>query len=141
MHRGARASKLKRSFRSSPVFAGTPMKTLLSFVALISFLSPAVLSAEEFALHRFERKQLTDVYYSEGAGFGDINGDGKTDLVYGPLWWAGPDWKTAREIYPPKPQNREGYADSFFNWVHDVNADGRPDLLLVGLPGTPAFLF
>lgn len=116
------------------------MKTLLSIVAVSLFLGSATL-AEEHALHRFERKQLTNVYFSEGAGFGDINGDGKTDLVYGPLWWAGPDWKVAKEIYPPKPQNREGYADSFFNWVHDVNGDGRPDLLLVGLPGTPAYLF
>src|SRR5688572_3287773 len=104
------------------------MKTpLLSLFALTLLSLPPLLAAEEFALHRFERKQLTDVYFSEGAGFGDINGDGATDLVYGPLWYAGPESTKAREIYKPVPQNREGYADSFFNWVHDLNGDGRPD--------------
>ncbi|MFO0916315.1 MAG: VCBS repeat-containing protein [Pirellulales bacterium] len=89
----------------------------------------------------FERHRLTDVYYSEGANAGDLNGDGKLDVVYGPYWYAGPDWKTAREIYPAKPQPREGYADNFFNWVYDFNGDQRPDIFVVGFPGTPAYVY
>ena len=115
------------------------LRLVLGLVLL--FVLPLVARGEDFFLHRFERRQLTDVYYSEGAGVGDINGDGAADVVYGPHWYAGPEFKTAREIYPAKPQNREGYADSFFNWVYDFNGDGRPDVLLVGLPGTPAFVF
>ncbi len=92
-------------------------------------------------LERFERIQLTDVYYSEGANAGDLNGDGEMDVVYGPYWYAGPDFRVSREIYPAKPQPREAYADNFFNWVFDFNGDGWKDVLVVGFPGTAAYVY
>ena len=33
-------------------------------------------SAKEYHLDTFEPVQMTDVYYSEGISYGDINGDG-----------------------------------------------------------------
>ena len=98
-------------------------------------------TAQDLKLHSFQRQQLTDVYYSEGANAGDINGDGKPDVVYGPYWFEGPDYKVKHEIYPAKPQNREGYADNFFNWIYDFNGDGRPDVLTVGFPGKPGYVY
>ncbi len=89
----------------------------------------------------FERIQLSDIYYAEGAGFGDVNGDGQLDLVYGPHWYAGPKFKKRVELYPAKPQPMSFYADNFFTWLHDFDGDGDADVLVVGLPGTPAFLF
>lgn len=102
---------------------------------------PAVVRGEERTLHTFDRRQLTDVYYSEGANAGDLNGDGKPDVVYGPYWFEGPTFEKKHEIYPAKPQNRKGYADNFFNWIYDFNGDGWNDILVVGLPGTPAYIF
>ena len=113
--------------------------TCLSAVALAAIASRAI--ADEKFVHEFERQQLTDVYYSEGANAGDIDGDGKPDVVYGPYWYAGPDFKKKFELYPPKGQNREGYADNFFNWVYDFNGDGRNDVFVVGFPGTPAYVY
>jgi putative membrane-bound dehydrogenase-like protein len=97
--------------------------------------------AQDFQVHRFERQQLTDVYFAEGANFGDFNKDGKPDAVHGPYWWEGPEFKTQREIYAPKPQNRDGYSTNFFTWVHDFTGDGWNDLVTVGLPGSAAILY
>jgi hypothetical protein len=110
-------------------------------LATIALALPAAARADERALHSFERKQLTDAYYSEGANAADINGDGQVDVVYGPVWFEGPDFAKAHEIYPAKPQNREGYADNFFNWIYDFNGDGWNDVFVVGFPGTPAYVY
>jgi putative membrane-bound dehydrogenase-like protein len=120
------------------------MRTLvLPLLLLVPALSPVsiVKAAEEFALHTFARQQLTDVYFSEGASTGDINQDGIADIVYGPYWFAGPDFKTKHEIYQPVPQNMNRYADHFFSWVHDFNRDGWNDVLVVGFPGTAAYVY
>lgn len=100
-----------------------------------------VAHAEPFYLHPFERVQLTDTYYSEGANVGDINGDGVVDVVHGPYWFAGPAYQEKFEIYAPKAQPREAYADSFFSWVYDFDQDGSNDVLSVGFPGTPAYVY
>lgn len=97
--------------------------------------------AEDYAIHSFESHQLSNEYYSEGIGVGDLDGDGHADVVYGPCWFAGPDFEAKHEIYPPKPQDREGYADHFFAWVHDFDGDGWNDVLTAGFPGTPGFVY
>ncbi len=95
----------------------------------------------DFKLRTFETRQLSDTYYSEGANFGDFDGDGINDVVYGPFWFQGPEFKTKHEIYKPVAQNVRGYADNFFSWVYDFNSDGNSDVLVVGFPGTPAYVY
>lgn len=112
---------------------------LAAFIS-ISFLVHAAM-AEDFLLHSFSRQQLSDVYYSEGIASGDVDKDGQIDVIYGPHWYAGPEFSKKQEIYPAVPQRREGYADNFFNWVHDFDRDGWNDILVVGFPGTPAFVY
>jgi hypothetical protein len=111
------------------------------FLMSVPMLLVAAAAPAEDRLPSFTRQQLTGTYFSEGANAGDINHDGKPDVVYGPYWYEGPTFKTSHEIYPPKPQPVEGYADNFFNWVYDFNGDGWNDVLVVGFPGTTAYVY
>ncbi len=116
----------------------------MKYATLVTLILPAFVAtarAEDLAAHTFQRQQLTDVYYSEGIAAGDLNRDGHIDLVYGPFWFAGPDFREKREIYPAVAQPRERYANHFFAWVYDFNADGWNDCFTVGFPGTPAYVY
>ena len=118
----------------------------LAMVAGFSVVS--AVQAEE--LHTFKRIQLSDQFWGEGANFGDLNKDGVNDLVSGPWWWEGPDFKKRHEFYPAtttftlklgpttsvKVPGFEGalgvankYSDNFFVWTPDLNRDGWNDEL------------
>lgn len=115
-----------------------------------------VASAKDHFLHSFKKIQLTDKFWSEGASFGDFNRDGRMDIVSGPYWYEGPDFKKRHEYYPAattfKRKAADGteetvpgfegalgfnnaYSDNFFAFVYDFNRDGWPDILIIGFPG------
>ena len=131
--RAALSASQRRAFRACLRICGI----------VASILSPIAQTraADDRLLHTFERHRLTDVYFSEGANAGDVNHDAVPDVVYGPYWFAGPDYSVRHEIYPPVPQDTNRYADNFFNWVYDFNGDGWSDVLVVGFPGTPAYVY
>lgn len=132
--------------------------TLTSAMALVS-LAGSVFAAPEKPSHvirSFERVSLSDQFWCEGANAGDFNNDGKQDIVAGPWWWEGPDFKTRHELYKPEASfqlklgestkvaipgfegglgKANAYSDNFFAWPYDFNADGWQDVLVVGFPG------
>ena len=71
-------------------------------IALAGVLSASLLStfAADYTVHTWKKIQLGDQFWSEGAAVGDFNKDGKMDVVSGPFWWEGPDFKTRHEYYP-----------------------------------------
>ena len=105
------------------------LSLLLPFV-LIALVTAAKVGSPEKGSH--QRTVLSRGFVTEGASIGDVNGDGSADLVAGPHWYAGPDFKEKNRYYPGEALNPKGYANSsFLSWVMDVNADGRNDILQI----------
>jgi len=93
----------------------------------------------------FKKIQLLDKYVSEGASIGDIDADGHVDIIAGPLWWKGPDFKqsfsyAAVKYAPIKGPGLSGYAANFFTFPDLITKDKWTDILKVGLPSKPAQL-
>ncbi|MEN3941761.1 PVC-type heme-binding CxxCH protein [Prosthecobacter sp. SYSU 5D2] len=106
---------------------------------LLALVGVSLLQAEP--LITWNRVQLTDKFYAEGANYADLNKDGHMDIISGPFWYEGPDWQKAHAYYEPKEFNIVGYSDHFFCYPQDFNADGWLDILVLGFPGKEARLY
>lgn len=71
----------------------------------------AAVSAAEAEL-RFPRQVLADLYYCDGINAADINGDGVMDIIAGPYWYAGPNFRTACPFYDPATPRLSGRLSS-----------------------------
>lgn len=81
----------------------------------------------------FEKRTLTAEYWCDGVNAADLDGDGHPDIVAGPFWYAGPDFKTRHPFYAPVQQELEANpTNSMFTFIADFNGDGRPDILVLG---------
>jgi hypothetical protein len=89
----------------------------------------------------FRKIVLTDEFHAEAAASGDIDNDGRTDVVYGPFWYAGPDFRTRHPIYPAKAFDPHGYSDNFMTAVADIDADGWRDVVVNEWPGKAVHWF
>ena len=89
----------------------------------------------------FRKIVLSSEFFCEGANYGDLDGDGTSDVVAGPYWYEGPDFSVSHEIYPAVVQDIYYYSDSFFAFVRDLSGDGWNDVLYVGFPGNAAYWY
>lgn len=99
-------------------------------------------SATAAPVIRYQTQRLTDQFFAEGATYADVNKDGKSDIIYGPHWYAGPEWKERHEIYKAEaflPDNQ--YSKNFVSYTQDLNGDSWPDYLVLGFPGDWAYWF
>ena len=108
-----------------------------AFPILFFTLMQWALNAAE--VPKFKRIQLTDKFYAEGASAGNFNNDKHSDVVSGPYWYAGPDFKKRYEIYDTKDFKPKGYSPNFNTWAYDVNGDGWDDVIRVTHPGQKVF--
>ena len=124
------------------------------FAACLCCLSPNAFG-KNFEFHTFQKLRLTDQFWAEGANFADFNNDGKGDIVCGPFWYEGPDFKKRHEYRPGTESfkrvndgreqvvpgfegalgTNNAYSKNFLAFTHDFNRDGWADILLVGFPG------
>jgi hypothetical protein len=133
------------------------MRRILLPTALL--LTVVIAGAKDYAVHSFKKIQLNAAFWAEGANFGDFNRDGKMDVVSGPYWYEGPDFKKRHEIYPAtttfKRKKADGteevlpgfegamgvnnaYSDNFLAFCYDFNGDGWTDIMVYGFPGKEA---
>lgn len=110
----------------------------IMFVSLLAFARQSQLHAQTFKGNFddviFKKHILDPVFISEGVAVGDVNKDGKTDVLAGIFWYEAPSWKKHR-LHADTLNPVRGYSTSFINFSLDVNADGWIDLIRFDQPG------
>ena len=107
--------------------------TLALSGCLVSLAAPAF-AQRTHKLHSFTKQQLSKDFFCEGASFGDLNQDGKPDVISGPYWYEGPAFEKRHEFYKPLIYDTLGYSKNFFVFVHDFDRDRWNDILVIGFP-------
>lgn len=103
------------------------LTTLFSWIAVPFIAVPCAIAQEPNPLANIKWKieQLT-LDANEGCAIGDINGDGIPDVIAGRNWYGAPEFK-------PRPlriiEDWNGYVQSNGDFLMDVNADGRIDII------------
>jgi hypothetical protein len=82
----------------------------------------------------FKKHVISSIFVSEGAATGDVNNDGRTDILAGTYWYEAPEWKQHR-VHADTANPVPGYSTTFLNFCMDVNNDGWADLIRFDQPG------
>ena len=91
----------------------------------------AVSVSEDQVGAAFRLQRLNDFYDAWSATAADVNRDGVLDVVAGPHYFLGPDYRVSREIYVSRIYNPGAeYPAAAMNIAHDYTGDRFPDLVI-----------
>ncbi|MCF0061423.1 VCBS repeat-containing protein [Dyadobacter chenwenxiniae] len=108
---------------------------LIQVFLLSGFASQAQTKQNKNRTVSFKKQVLIKKFISEGAAMGDVNKDGKKDILAGAFWFEAPSWKAHELAKPDSFIVNGGYSDSFLDFAMDVNQDGWIDLIRIDWPG------
>jgi hypothetical protein len=106
--------------------------SIILFILLFLFLFIVPSSCD--AQISFRRHVVSNRFVSEGVAIGDVNHDGKTDILAGNYWYEAPLW-IPHMIHADTLDPVPGYSTTFLNYAMDVNNEGWIDLIRFDQPG------
>lgn len=134
------------------------MKTLILPLIAAGTTAVVVSTKPPAPTGKWEAHKISRYFWAEGACAADVNGDGKTDILSGPYWYEGPEYKNQHSIHSATKSfkatdqaeipgfegelsGKNAYSDNFISYSHDFNGDSKPDYLVIGFPGKETFWY
>ncbi len=113
-------------------------RSLFSLAMVLAMVLGSVVGA---APVEFTKVVIDKTFRSEGVAVGDVNHDGKLDVMAGEVWYAAPDWQMHEILPPGQYDGSTGYSKTFANYPCDVNRDGWVDSVITTMMGEPSLWY